>query len=177
MIKGKKIGLRAVERKDLALLRDWRNIAEFRRNFREFRELNMALQERWYEAITNSLNDFMFVIVRLRDNKLIGTCGLIYINWIIRSSDISFYIGLEKTYIDTKGYADEALKLLMKYAFGELNMNKIWTELYEFDVKKIKFFEKYNFKKDALLRDNCYKEGRYWNSYIYSILKKDYSKL
>ena len=34
MIKGKKVGLRAVEKQDLPILRDWRNIVEFRKNFR-----------------------------------------------------------------------------------------------------------------------------------------------
>ena len=34
MIKGKNYGLRAIEEKDLEKLRDWRNITEFRRNFR-----------------------------------------------------------------------------------------------------------------------------------------------
>lgn len=49
MIKGKLVGLRAVEREDLSLLRDWRNIPEFRKNFREVRELNLANQESWFE--------------------------------------------------------------------------------------------------------------------------------
>ena len=38
MIKGKIVGLRSVEFKDLEQLKDWRNIPSFRKNFREFRE-------------------------------------------------------------------------------------------------------------------------------------------
>ena len=51
MIKGKFIGLRAVEKEDLQLLRDWRNISSFRRNFREVRELSMYDQEKWFESL------------------------------------------------------------------------------------------------------------------------------
>lgn len=176
MIKGKLVGLRAVEKTDLPLLRDWRNISEFRKNFREFRELNLDNQEKWFERIiVGSQNDFIFVIEKLKDKLLIGVCGLVYINWISRSADFSFYIGHKEQYIDNSGYSLEAVKLLLDYGFNNLNLHKIWMELYEFDEKKIKFFtRKFNFKKDGELRDNCFENGRYWNSYIVSILEKEF---
>ena len=101
MIKGKFIGLRAVEKEDLQLLRDWRNISSFRRNFREVRELSMYDQEKWFESLqSGKYNNFMFTIIDLETNKPIGAAGLLYINWIIRSADFSFYIGKDEAYID-----------------------------------------------------------------------------
>jgi len=172
MIKGKLVGLRAVEKEDLTLLRDWRNNPDFRRNFREVRELNMANQEIWFnKSCVNNPNNFMFIIERLSDSKPIGACGLLYINWIIRSADFSFYIGEANAYIDDEGYAKDAVQLLIDYGFNNLNLHKIWMELYEFDKSKIKFFtEKFNFKKDIQLRDNCFEDGKYWDSYILSLL-------
>src|SRR3989338_2069227 len=178
MIKVKLIGLRAVERTDLPLLRNWRNIPEFRKNFREFRELNLDNQERWFEKVViESQNDFMFVIERLKDKVPVGVCGLVYVDWISRSADFSFYIGHQEQYIDNNGYALEAAKLLLNYGFNNLNLHKIWMELYEFDKKKINFFtKKLNFKKDGDLRDNCFEGGKYWNSHIYSLLDSEYKK-
>ena len=143
MIKGKQIGLRAVEINDLEYLKNWRNNTEFRKNFREVRELNSINQDNWFNKINSSPNDFMFTIVRLEDNKPIGACGLLYINWIIRSADFSFYIGIEDFYIDNLGLAKESAELLIKYGFNNLNLNKIWMELYEFDSKKLDFFKNY----------------------------------
>ncbi|MCF6296408.1 MAG: GNAT family N-acetyltransferase [Flavobacteriaceae bacterium] len=170
MIKGKLVGLRAVEKEDLVLLRDWRNNPDFRKNFREVRELNMANQENWFnKSCINNPNDFMFIIERLSDNKPIGACGLLYINWIIRSADFSFYIGDEEAYIDSKGYAEEAVNLLVDYGFSILNLHKVWMELYEFDIVKIDFFtNKFNFTKDGVLKDNCFDGGKYWDSFIIS---------
>jgi len=178
MIKAKLIGLRAIERTDLFLLRDWRNIPEFRKNFREFRELNLDNQEKWFERIVvGSQNDFMFVIERLKDKVPIGVCGLVCVDWISRSADFSFYIGHQEQYIDDKGYALEAAKLLLNYGFNNLNLHKIWMELYEFDKKKIAFFtKKLSFKKDGELRDNCFEGGKYWNSHIYSLLESEHKK-
>lgn len=175
MIKGKLVGLRAVEREDLILLRDWRNNPDFRKNFREVRELNMANQEAWYnKTCVNNPNDFMFIIQRLEDNKPIGAAGLLYINWIIRSADFSFYIGENEAYIDNEGYAEDSANVLINYGFQTLNLHKIWMELYEFDRMKIDFFtKKFNFKIDGKLRDNCFEDGKYWHSYIISLLTGD----
>lgn len=178
MIKGKLIGLRAIEKEDLKTMRDWRNKPEFRKNFREYRELNMEMQHKWFERfVIEDNNTLMFLIERLEDSKPMGVCGLTYINWLIRSADLSLYIGEENAYIDYESYADEALNFLMDYSFNQLNLHKLWTELYEFDSKKIRFFEKHNFKKDGILRDNCFEDGRYWNSYIHSLLQEEANRV
>lgn len=175
MIKGQKVGLRAIEREDLVYLRDWRNIPEFRRNFREVRELSLLDQEKWFESLHNTKHmNYMFCIVRLEDNKPIGAAGLLYTNWINRATDFSFYIGEEEMYIGENGYAEEAAKLLIDYGFNNLNLNKIWMELYEFDSQKIEFFmKKFSFKKDGLLRQNCFEDGKYWDSLIISLLRSE----
>lgn len=173
MIKGKKVGLRAVEKVDLIHLRDWRNIPEFRKNFREVRELSLADQEAWFDGLqkTKRMN-YMFTIVDLESQKPIGAAGLLYIDWIIRSADFSFYIGNENKYIDSDGFADEAARLLIDYGFQNLNLHKIWMELYEFDTLKIEFFiNTFSFKQDGLLRDNCFEDGKYYNSLVLSLIR------
>tara|TARA_A100001015_G_C14723603_1_gene606933 strand:- start:34 stop:576 length:543 start_codon:yes stop_codon:yes gene_type:complete len=178
MIKGSKVGLRAVEKEDLDQLKDWRNIPEFRKNFRETKELSSEHQNLWFESLqkTQAIN-FMFVIERLSDNELLGAAGLLYTNWAIRSADVSFYIGYEKKYIDEEGYAEDAAKVLFDYGFNELNLNKVWMELYEYDSKKLDFFKnKFKFKEDGKLRENCFYEGRYWDSFILSLLKKEFNE-
>jgi RimJ/RimL family protein N-acetyltransferase len=175
MIRGKRVGLRAIERADLTTLRDWRNIEQFRRCFREVRELNLLNQERWLERISGSANDFMFVISDLGSGDPIGVCGLVYVNWVIRSADVSFYIGKDELYIDDDGLAQEAAELLLTYGFHSINLHKLWTELYEFDAKKITFFTKQlGFKLDGILRDNAFEGGRYHNSHIYSLLEGEF---
>ncbi len=175
MIIGKKVSLRAVEPGDLEKLRDWRNIEGFRKNFREHRELSILNQQIWFEKVSVSQNDYMFSIINSETKELIGACGLLYINWIIRSADYSFYIGKDGQYIDNEGYADEATQLLLKYGFDQLGLNKIWMELYEFDQVKIDFFTgKHKFKKDGILRQNCFKDGKYHDSFLISLLQSEF---
>ena len=51
MLIGKYTGLRALEISDLEKLLEWRNQPEYRRFFREYRELNSENQKRWFEAM------------------------------------------------------------------------------------------------------------------------------
>ena len=173
MIKGQKVGLRSIEKEDLILLRDWRNLPNFRKHFREVRELSLMDQEAWLESLQKTKHiNFMFIIVDLETNKAIGAAGLLYINWIIRSADFSFYIGENEAYVGNDGKSLEAAQLLIDYGFKNLNLHKIWMELYEFDKQKINFFmSNFNFNQDGMLRDNCFEEGRYWDSLIISLLQ------
>jgi RimJ/RimL family protein N-acetyltransferase len=175
MIKGKLIGLVAIEREDLKQLLSWRNNIDFRKHFREFRELNMANQEEWFEKkVLNDQSTIMFCIRRLSDNELIGVCGFVYINWVHRHADLSLYIGWNNEYIDNVGYAEDACKELLRYGFNELNINKVWTEIYEFDDKKKKMYDKIGFIQDGLLRQNYFYDGKWWDSRIISILSKEF---
>jgi RimJ/RimL family protein N-acetyltransferase len=174
MLRGEGTQLRAIEREDLPLLRDWRNLPEFRRNFREFRELNMPNQEAWFTRISASANDFMFMIERTADRTPVGVCGLVYVNWILRSADISLYIGHQEIYIDGPGgIAESSAQALIRYGFDNLNLHKVWTELYSFDNRKVELFARLGFSRDAVLRDNAYEDGRYHDSFIYSLLRTD----
>jgi len=174
MLKGKKIILSSVEKYDLTQLKIWRNNPDFRKNFREYRELNDEMQYNWFDKfVINDKNTIMFAIRDIANNELLGCCGLCYINWIHRYADLSFYIGKDNLYVDDI-YALEAVDLLIRYGFNELGLNKVWTEIYEFDKIKINFLHKYGFKKDGQLRENYFYDGNWWDSIIFSLLKKEY---
>lgn len=175
MLKGKLVGLVAIEKEDLKQLRDWRNNTKFRKHFREYRELNMTMQEKWFEQkVANDPTTIMFSIRSLSDNELLGCCGFVYINWVHRHADLSLYIGWKDEYIDDIGYAEESCKLLFDYGFNELNLNKIWTEIYEFDTPKKKLYDRLGLAQDGLLRQNYFYDGKWWDSRIMSILADDF---
>jgi RimJ/RimL family protein N-acetyltransferase len=178
MKKGKLVLLRAIEEKDLVQLKLWRNEESFKMHFREYLEINDFSQKRWFENEVNNNNHvIMFSIVDIKDEVLLGCCGLTYINWIHRNADLSLYIGDNLSYIDNYGYAKEAVDLLLDYGFNQLNLKKIWTEIYEFDKLKYEFLNSFGFSMDATIRFNYFYNGGWWNSYIFSILDNEFNKL
>ena len=72
------VNFRQIEKEDLPLLRDWRNQERVRRCCREYRLLNMANQISWFEGISTSRVDNMFIVIA--DDEPVGVCGLTHIN-------------------------------------------------------------------------------------------------
>lgn len=177
MLEGEKIYLCALEKDDLPLLMKWRNNAEYRKYFREYREINSDMQRRWYEnKVLEDPGTIMFAIRNIETGELIGCCGLCYINWVHRNSDLSLYIGKDNIYIDEIGYAEESCRLLFDYGFMELGLEKIWTELYEFDSKKLILYQNLGMQIDGTLRNQYYYDGKWWNSRILSILSNEWKR-
>ncbi|PKL70345.1 MAG: N-acetyltransferase [Methanomicrobiales archaeon HGW-Methanomicrobiales-1] len=173
MIHGNIIGLRAIEKEDIHQMLEWRNLPQLRRYFREYRELSYINQENWFEnIIQNDRNTIMFAIVDLNNDILIGACGLCYINWIQRNADFSLYIGAGNIYIDEK-FASDAGSILIKYGFDELNLHRIYAEVFEFDTPKQKLMAILGFKLEGTLRETHWSEGKWNDSLMYGTLKSD----
>lgn len=167
------IKLRAIEINDLELIQKWRNNPELRKFFREYRDFSVLQINNWYENMIHS-KDFEMFIICSKDQP-VGVTGLTYIDWTNRHADVHFYIGNNGSWIEDK-ISPVALELILSYGFNTLNLNKLWAEIYEIDVLKTSFFKKRKFKQDALLREHYYYEGKYYNSQILSLLKKDFEK-
>ena len=61
-----------------------------------------------------------------------------------------------------KGYAFEALKIFLNYAFNNINLHQIYANIPDDNLKSIALFEKFNFniigtKKDWIISDNLFK--------------------
>jgi RimJ/RimL family protein N-acetyltransferase len=177
MLKGKVTGLRAIEKEDLPQLMEWRNQPSFRKYFREFRELNSSKQELWFDRLVmNDPNTIMFSIIDIETSELLGACGLCYIDWQNRSADFSIYIGKDHLYIDNI-YAIDAAKIMMKYAFEELNLHRLWSEIYDFDEAKKQFFQTLRFTLDGQFRQTHWTEGQWCDSLFFSLLVNDQLEL
>jgi RimJ/RimL family protein N-acetyltransferase len=173
MLKGEYVGLRAIERTDLKQLLDWRNNPDFRRFFREYRELSLANQNQWYDSLVlNDPQTMMFAIEDLQSSQLIGASGFVHINWINRNADLSIYIGLDDSYIDDR-FAPDAAQVMIKYGFDELGLHRIWAEIYDFDLKKKSLFENLGFRLDGRHRETYWSNGRWHDSLFYSLLLSD----
>jgi len=173
MLKGKLVIFRALEEKDLVKLRDWRNSDHVKRTTREFRLLNMFNQKSWFESLhkNNPPHDIMFGIMD-KKQLLIGVCGLTYINWKNRNAEISIY--LEHNNWQSRKEAKDSLRLLMKYAFGELGLHKVYAEIYSFVDETVQLYEALDFHKDGIVRHNMWRNGKWWDSHIYSMLESEF---
>lgn len=176
MLKGKYVGLRAIEESDLSQLLLWRNHPNYRRYFREYRELSQTNQRNWFDSkVLNDKSTEMFSIVDVNTGELLGACGLCYIDWINRNADFSIYIGKDDLYIDEK-YAIEAAQIMMKYGFEELNLHRLWSEIYSFDEAKKVMFDRLGFKLEGVHKETHWTEGKWCDSLFYGYVMHDLAR-
>jgi len=177
MIHGKKIFLSDLKETNLEQLRQWRNKPELRKYFREHRLISELMQNDWFEKAKKDQNQYNFEIYAIEPNgppKLIGHCGLYYINWIHRFAEFGIYIG-DPNYREG-GFGSDALRTLIGYGFNDLNLNKIWCEVYG-NNKSLDIYRHLGFHDDGILRQNYFNEGQYWDSYLLSMLKSEFETL
>ncbi len=74
------------------------------------------------------------------------------------------------------GYGKEVMMALLKYAFEEININRLWLDVYPDNVIGIKLYEGLGMHRDGVLRENYKSERGYLDQIIYSMLKSEYFK-
>ena len=172
MMKGQKTYLRAIEKSDLKTLLEWRNKPQLRKYFREYRELSWDQQIWWYENIVLKDDKVRMFSIADHNNILLGACGLCYINWVDRNADFSIYLGHNDIYIDDE-LAIDAAKSLIKYGFEELNLHRLWAEIYDFDQPKTEMFDTLGFELDGRHRETHWTDGKWCDSLFFSLLKQE----
>ncbi len=126
----------------------------------------------YVESIENSKTEIVFSIRWKKNGIQIGNASLQNINWVNKSGEMAMIIG-NKNYWN-KGIGSDVLKLLIDYGFNTLNLNRISSGTPVTNNGGNKICEKNEMKKEGLLREALFKNGKYLDVVIYSILLKDF---
>ncbi|HEY7953347.1 MAG TPA: GNAT family protein [Solirubrobacteraceae bacterium] len=176
MLSAEHIALRAIEREDLPQLLAWRNEPTLRRFFRERRELSMEDQTAWFErtiAGPGSATTRMFAIAQRRGGELVGACGLCYIDWVDATAELSLYIGRDRAYVDEL-LAPDAARLLIRHAFAELDLRRLWVEVYAYDTLKAELLRALGFALEGTLREHRFHAGARHDSLFFGLLRSEW---
>ncbi|MCE5325934.1 MAG: GNAT family N-acetyltransferase [Planctomycetaceae bacterium] len=153
---------------------DWLNDAQVSRFLESgtFPETMDSLRA-FYNAMQGSKHNVLFAIIDKATGKHIGNVKLGGINWIHRYGDLGIMVG-DKAYWH-KGYGREACRLLLKYAFGRLNLNKVWLGVYGNHAAAIRSYEKVGFVIEGRMSEMLNFEGAYVDKVIMAITKRQFA--
>ncbi len=90
-------------------------------------------------------SDPNFAIINKNDDSLLGNCGLKNVDNVNRTAEIGVFIG-DKT-MWNKGFAAEAMRLMLDYGFNLLNLQNIMLTVYAFNKNGIACYKKIGFKE------------------------------
>lgn len=127
----------------------------------------------WIEdKIFNNYNQLYLIICSKVNNDRVGYLCANKIDYLNRKAEVGGIV-IAKEFA-CRGYATDALRLFMEHLFEELGMNMIYCFVLEHQDATLKLMKKFGFNIDGFFRDYVFKQGKFHNAYIGSLLKKEY---
>lgn len=173
MYYGEKVLLRAYKEEDSKLAAAYVNDAELKKLL----VTNIPFpttaweEEEWVKSQKYHDNgQYNFAIEDIETHTYIGGCGIQEVNWISRVATVGIMIGNKEFW--GKGYGTDAMKVLVKFLFEEMNVNKVKLETFSFNERAIKSYEKSGFKTEGILKEEIFKAGKYYDVVIMSRFNK-----
>ena len=108
------------------------------------------------------------VVEDLDKGKLIGHVGLYDIDRIARKTEFGILIADDES--RGKGYGTKATSIMVDYAFNVLGMHKVTAKILNENIPSISMLKKCGFSIDGCLRDDVYKNDRFYDVICMSIL-------
>jgi RimJ/RimL family protein N-acetyltransferase len=113
-----------------------------------------------------------YMIIEKENEVSIGITSLINIDYKNRNAECIIDIG-EKEYWG-QGYDTEALRILLNYAFQELNLHRVSLRVFSFNEKAIKLYKNLGFKEEGKSRQSLYRNGQWHDILHMGILKEEF---
>lgn len=169
---GTLVYLRPLERLDAAILLPWINDQEVTRTLRVHRPLNLTAEEDFINHLCTQSDTVALGIALRADDRLVGMCSLNQIDSKNRHAQFGIIIGDKNAW--GKGHGTEATRLIVDYGFATLNLHRIWLHVYEYNPRAIHTYEKLGFRYEGVLRQENFREGRYWDTHVMAVLREEW---
>ena len=144
--------------------------------------ITLESEQEWLQFTENSTNEFVWgIFVDSEDASqdeekiLIGSCGIHKIDWVSRTAETGISIGLEAYW--SKGIGTKVKKIVMQYAFKNLNLNRISVNVIAFNERSLALQKKAGFTEEGRLRKMFYKNGKYYDEVLFGMLHEEYKEL
>lgn len=174
MYEGVLVRLRAYEKEEMADVKNLINRSEIKRYLSPGIPFPYTLEDeiKFYESISATNDTYTFAIETKESKELIGGCGINAIDWKNSRATVGIFIGKEG-YL-SKGYGTDAMKVLVNFIFNEMNINKVKLEVYSFNARAIKCYEKLGFVQEGCLRKEIFREGKYHDILHYGLFREEF---
>ena len=130
--------------------------------------------QKWLEKDIEeqSVNQYWFSIRAIADDKLLGDIDLFVYNWLGRDAFVGLGIGEREFW--GRGYGTDVMRVILRYAFIEVNLNRVTLSVFEYNPRAIRSYEKAGFRHEGRMRQFLNKEGRRWEMLFMGILREEW---
>ena len=111
---------------------------------------------------------FRFIIEEISDKKQVGMIDLFDFNPQHKRVGVGILI---HPYYQNRGFASEALNILIDYTFSYLHVHQIYANITADNTKSLALFEKHRFKKIGVKKDWILSKGKYKDEILFQLIK------
>ena len=115
---------------------------------------------------------FYYHIRPINDEKLVGWAKIYWVLWPSQIANLELAIGPSE---QRQGYASDALQLLLRLAFNELNLNRLTVNVPAYNIPAIEFVKKFGFREEVRRREVILRDGRRWDLLLFGLLRSEWS--
>lgn len=124
-----------------------------------------------HEECVRCSSILLFICLKSND-EIIGDIALQDIDASNRKAGVR--IAIPQDIHQGKGYGSEALRLVLEYGFGQLQLHRIELEVFAFNDRALHVYEKLGFKVEGRQRDALFYDHRYYDAILMSFLEEEY---
>lgn len=168
---GHGVSLDTIDADVLPDLREWRNNYEIWKYCRQNDLIPESAHQAWFQGLAGNDSTRMY-LVRDRDGRPVGVCGLTSIDSVNRRAEFSLYIAAG---FQGCGIGKAALSTLLSHGFRNLGLNVIWGESFDGNPA-LKMFKKLGFKHEGVRREFYFRDGEFIDAHLVSIKAKEWAE-
>jgi RimJ/RimL family protein N-acetyltransferase len=176
IFEGRLVRLRGVEPEDWETLFAWNQDTEAERHmyFIPFPTSKEEVRQ-WVakQALQRGEDDTFFFVIETLAGEFVGSISTALCDR--RNGTFSYGVGVLPPH-RRKGYASEAIALLLAYFFGELRYQKATAHVYSFNDPSIHLHERLGFIREGQVRRMRYTDGRYCDDILYGMTAEEFAE-
>jgi RimJ/RimL family protein N-acetyltransferase len=131
----------------------------------------------WSDILTDPDPDLRYFAIepltgQTSAGAMVGACNLQHIDLRSRHAELSIFMVNKE--VRGLGYGTDAVRVLLRYGFEALRLDKVYLGVYEFNEGGLQSYEKAGFRYEGRHRQMIHYDGRYWDEWMMGILRSEW---
>lgn len=172
LLEGRRVYLRPPEIADVPSLYGSFYQPEVRRLTGTTHMLSVEGIANWLEKVIKDESRLFLFIVDQEKDEVMGDIELLEMHRVHRSAWIRIALHREEYF--GKGYGTEAMHLMLNHGFHSLNLHRIELEVYDYNHRAIRTYEKLGFRREGVRREGIFHNHAYHDVILMGLLAHEY---
>lgn len=168
------IYLRPITDEDTSLIVAWRNSDAVRSRFIYREPFTVEGHRSWLKNMVETGKAIQTIVCDLETDKPLGSVFLRDVDRKHNKAEYGIFLG--EAQARGRGVGTAAAKLLLRYAFCEEKLHRVFLRVLADNAQAIRSYEKAGFVREAYLRESVYLDGTYNDVILMSVLDWEWRK-